>query len=188
MLGHRVNSEGLRRRAIALGGGAPKRCYIVFGGRDCQPSDTTFLTADCRKGCSFCLTSRRHRGDRPDPGQSQSRCPAMCRAEPLGRGRHSTFRSHRAALRPHSSAVLGNSPIGGCRNEGKRQHHFKLCASTQLGLVDGPGTVEGIVSKSEVDRKCKRAIEAVWPSTWQPSTWQPRTWLPRTWGRKLGPS
>ncbi len=39
MLGHRVNSEGLRGRAIALGGGAPKRCYIVFGGRNCQPSD-----------------------------------------------------------------------------------------------------------------------------------------------------
>jgi hypothetical protein len=30
MLGHRVNSEGLRGHAIALGGGAPKRGYIVF--------------------------------------------------------------------------------------------------------------------------------------------------------------
>lgn len=39
MLGHRVNSEGLRGRAIALGGGAPKGTYIVFGRRGCQPSD-----------------------------------------------------------------------------------------------------------------------------------------------------
>src|ERR1700684_3633558 len=37
MLGHRVNSEGLRGRAIALGGGAPKRVYIGFGCRYCQP-------------------------------------------------------------------------------------------------------------------------------------------------------
>jgi hypothetical protein len=40
MLGHRVNSEGLRRRATALSGNAPKKRYIVFGLRFCQPSDT----------------------------------------------------------------------------------------------------------------------------------------------------
>ena len=33
---HRVNSEGLRGRAIALGSGAPKRPYIVFWPRACQ--------------------------------------------------------------------------------------------------------------------------------------------------------
>src|SRR5215471_18314691 len=37
MLGHRVNSEGLRRRAIAPSGGAPKRSYIGFGVGFCQP-------------------------------------------------------------------------------------------------------------------------------------------------------
>ena len=40
MLGHRVNSEGLRRRVTALSGSAPKRRYIVFGLRFCQPSET----------------------------------------------------------------------------------------------------------------------------------------------------
>jgi hypothetical protein len=38
--GHRVNSEGLRRRAIAPSGGASKRVYIVFALYFCQPSDT----------------------------------------------------------------------------------------------------------------------------------------------------
>jgi hypothetical protein len=33
---HRINSEGLRRRAIAPSGGAPKRSYIVFRGGGCQ--------------------------------------------------------------------------------------------------------------------------------------------------------
>ena len=37
MLGHRVNSEGLRRRAIAPSGGAPKTPYIGFDNRYCQP-------------------------------------------------------------------------------------------------------------------------------------------------------
>jgi hypothetical protein len=44
MLGHRVNSEGLRRRDTALSGSAPKRRYIVFGLRFCQPSDTRRIT------------------------------------------------------------------------------------------------------------------------------------------------
>jgi hypothetical protein len=38
--GHRVNSEGLRRRAIAPSGGASKGVYIVFALYFCQPSDT----------------------------------------------------------------------------------------------------------------------------------------------------
>src|SRR5271168_4029698 len=38
--GHRVNSEGLRRRDIAPSGGASKRVYIVFVLYFCQPSDT----------------------------------------------------------------------------------------------------------------------------------------------------
>jgi hypothetical protein len=33
---HRVNSEGLRRRAIALSGGTPRTVYIVFGLGYCQ--------------------------------------------------------------------------------------------------------------------------------------------------------
>jgi hypothetical protein len=37
MFGHRVNSEGLRRRTIAPRGGAPKRVYICFAYRFCQP-------------------------------------------------------------------------------------------------------------------------------------------------------
>jgi hypothetical protein len=37
MFGHRVNSEGLRGRAIALGGSAPKKGYIGFGRAFCQP-------------------------------------------------------------------------------------------------------------------------------------------------------
>jgi|GEM_PF-4288374 hypothetical protein len=36
---HRVNSEGLRGRAIAPRGGAPKRPYIGFGAHYCQPSN-----------------------------------------------------------------------------------------------------------------------------------------------------
>ena len=57
MLGHRVNSEGLRGRTIALGGGAPKRVYIVFGDRDCQPSDMRIkpLWIRRRKVGNFCL-------------------------------------------------------------------------------------------------------------------------------------
>jgi hypothetical protein len=37
MLGHRVNSEGLRRRAIAPSGGAPKSFYIGCLSCFCQP-------------------------------------------------------------------------------------------------------------------------------------------------------
>ena len=36
---HRLNSEGLRGRAIAPGGGASKRAYIVFGYGRCQRFD-----------------------------------------------------------------------------------------------------------------------------------------------------
>jgi len=44
MLGHRVNSEGLRGRANAPSGGAPKRTYIGFGDGFCQP-----FRAQCSK-------------------------------------------------------------------------------------------------------------------------------------------
>jgi len=54
MLGHRVNSEGLRGRAIALGGGAPKRCYIVFGLRYCQPSEAKRSAAVRGESGNFC--------------------------------------------------------------------------------------------------------------------------------------
>ncbi len=54
MLGHRVNSEGLRRRTIALGGGAPKSVYIVFGSRDCQPSDMRKKPCGSRESGNFC--------------------------------------------------------------------------------------------------------------------------------------
>jgi hypothetical protein len=54
MLGHRVNSEGLRRRAIAPSGGAPKRPYIGFGPGYCQP----FRRGRGAKNQSFCAVSR----------------------------------------------------------------------------------------------------------------------------------
>src|SRR5262249_53574767 len=53
MLGHRVNSEGLRRRAIAPSGGAPKRPYIGFGAGFCQP----FRGAERLKKQSFFAVS-----------------------------------------------------------------------------------------------------------------------------------
>jgi hypothetical protein len=49
MLGHRVNSEGLRGRAIARGGGAPKRGYIVFALSYCQPSGSENKPMDREK-------------------------------------------------------------------------------------------------------------------------------------------
>jgi len=94
MLGHRVNSEGLRGRAIALGGGAPKRCYIVFGLRYCQPSAAKRTAAVHGESGNFAAFSRR----------------SLLRRKPALRGRqppriHVSAR-RRAALRPHSSVVL----------------------------------------------------------------------------------
>ncbi len=54
MLGHRVNSEGLRRCAIAPSGGAPKRTYIGFGELYCQPFDTRKKPCGSAEIGNFC--------------------------------------------------------------------------------------------------------------------------------------
>jgi hypothetical protein len=94
MFGHRVNSEGLRGRAIAPGGSAPKKGYIGVGRRFCQPfrrvkqaQETEFCAVF--RGCAFTPETllRRRFATRAD---TQLRhLSAVC-----------------AALRPHSSAVL----------------------------------------------------------------------------------
>src|SRR5262249_51182135 len=105
MLGHRVNSEGLRRRAIAPSGGAPKRPYIGFGAGFCQP----FRGAERLKKQSFFAVS----GARAKGHTARRRCrftiptslrgsaPEFCDVLRLA----DLFAGY-AALRPHSSAVL----------------------------------------------------------------------------------
>src|ERR1700681_1386724 len=69
MLGHRENSEGLRRRAIAPGGGASRAAYIVLSHRPCQPFGG--CQTPCEKPCgswrntgNFCRSYRTAKGRR----------------------------------------------------------------------------------------------------------------------------
>ena len=93
MLGHRVNSEGLRRRAIAPSGGAPKR--MIYSLR--PPSLSTFGHAkspvDRRKSGKFCRSP-------PGPGRLPP-AAANDRAEPLDAGWNSAF----ARLAPHCGHI-----------------------------------------------------------------------------------
>src|SRR5581483_4309543 len=88
MLGHRVNSEGLRRRAIAPGGGASKRVVYSLEGL----SLSTFQVA--KTPCEL-----------PKIGQ----IPPACASARRTRGIRLLDRPSgpcRAALRPHSSVDL----------------------------------------------------------------------------------
>ena len=105
MLGHRVNSEGLRRRAIAPSGGAPKRSYIGFGVGFCQP----FRGTERLKKQSFFAVS----GDTRRTAALPVRDPdfaswfgARVLRRPATSLRLADLFAGRAALRPHSSAVL----------------------------------------------------------------------------------
>jgi hypothetical protein len=94
MFGHRVNSEGLRGRAIAPGGSAPKKGYIGFGRRFCQPfrgvkqaQETGFYAVF--RGRAFTPETSLHRRFAAHLDTQLRHLSAVC-----------------AALRPHSSAVL----------------------------------------------------------------------------------
>jgi hypothetical protein len=94
MFGHRVNSEGLRGRAIAPGGSAPKKGYIGSGRRFCQPfrrvkqAQKTEFCAVFR-GCALTPELPLQRRFAPRVDTQLRHLSAVC-----------------AALRPHSSAVL----------------------------------------------------------------------------------
>jgi hypothetical protein len=94
MFGHRVNSEGLRGHAIAPGGGAPKKGYIGFGRRFCQP----FRCVNRRKKQWFCALFR------SCAVAPETRLRRRYAARVDARLRH--LSAVCAALRPHSSAVL----------------------------------------------------------------------------------
>jgi hypothetical protein len=94
MFGHRVNSEGLRGRAIALGGSAPKKGYIGFGCGFCQPFRRVKLAQETLfyavfRGCAFTPETPLHRRFATRLDTKLRHSSAVC-----------------AALRPHSSAVL----------------------------------------------------------------------------------
>jgi len=69
MFGHRVNSEGLRGHAIALGGSAPKKGYIGFGSAFCQP----FRSVKQARETRFCAGFLRWRVD-----AGNATAPAFC--------------------------------------------------------------------------------------------------------------
>jgi hypothetical protein len=135
MLGHRVNSEGLRRRATARGGGAPKRTYIVFGRHNCQPSEPRNKPCGSRKSGNFCRLSR--------IGGEPRRGLAIALVETGLAAGIRVFGHCCAALRPYSSAFFARS----CRDvatRGKRQRHLRLPAfGHPVALTVGGG--RGIV-------------------------------------------
>jgi hypothetical protein len=109
MLGHRVNSEGLRRHATARGDGAPKRTYIVFGRHNCQPSEPRNKPYGSRKIGNFCRLSR-------IGGEPRRGLPIALVETGLAAGTR-VFGHCCAALRPYSSAVLCTI-VSGRRNTG----------------------------------------------------------------------
>jgi hypothetical protein len=126
MLGHRVNSEGLRRHATALSGNAPKRRYIVFGLRFCQPSDTRRIT---EKAAIFAGFAERRRS------AVRGRCRGALRTGFMIRIRHLRMLRRTAAtfLRRSLHNPVGTSPL-----RGKRPHHLRFNLRPP-GRVDGPG-------------------------------------------------
>jgi hypothetical protein len=101
---HRINSEGLRGRAIAPRRRRVQRTYIGFGSRHCQPpaSRNTYFesTTPVRR-----LFAPHTNSDGPDLSRTPAN-PAV-KSGPY------------AALRPHSSAVLAQF-ASGMRMPGER--------------------------------------------------------------------
>ena len=99
MLGHRVNSEGLRGRAIAPSGGASGRVYIGFGRRHCQHCDDERI--------AWLLNTK---VILRDSAQTRARKPAKRDCEPpaatSGNFSIACGAPAGAALRPQSSVVL----------------------------------------------------------------------------------
>jgi hypothetical protein len=111
MFGHRVNSEGLRGRAIAPGGSAPKKGYIGFGRRFCQP----FRGVKQAQKTWFCVVLRLcvYVGNAT---------PAFCDAR-----RYPTSTLIRG-LRRTAATFLRRSLVNSLlsRRGGKRQHHLSF--------------------------------------------------------------
>ena len=136
MLGHRVNSEGLRRRAIAPSGGAPKRVIYSLA----PPAVSTFRHTEKPCGSS--------------ENAANFAASAVCRRNPADRRRAARphprprpefgFSPKGAALRPYSSAVL--CAILDCRNEGDATTvHFSFKASTnRAALATGRPAGHGV--------------------------------------------
>jgi hypothetical protein len=116
MLGHRVNSEGLRRRTIARGGGAPKRVYIVFALHYCQPSGSENMPCGPRETGNSCRVWRSDSRTAAPRQNAYAQREFAVQIHPFG-----------ALLRRTAATFLRRSSgCRLCRNGDKRQLHLSF--------------------------------------------------------------
>src|SRR5271168_5072537 len=145
MLGHRVNSEGLRRRAIAPGHGAPKRVYIVFALHYCQPSAPKKALWIVAKATILARSRTAlvwH--DAPPPAYTRN---GNSRSE---FGFRAMLRRTAATFLRRSLWNLAGQACPECRQGDQRQHRFQHCGSDRpaaLTLRDGRGIVFGDIPR-----------------------------------------
>jgi hypothetical protein len=116
---HRINSDGLRRRAIAPSGRRAQEALYSLGGRRLstphKPNFALWISAAFAPRAT--ARQARKTGD-----LSRRSLPRTALFDTPG------SKAGTAVLRPHSSVAI-NHFIGGCRNAGSRQLHLSFRAA-----------------------------------------------------------